>query len=351
MKKFLSVLAAAAMLLTAATAHAYSVKVDDDTFGSVGVRGQIRIVATNPDVGVGDVDVTVHQLRLYASGQVTNLVKFGSNADFTTTGARATDAFVTLDFSKEAKLMTGVYRVAFTRVGLQDAYQFILIDAPAVVNAVAPVNRGGFSAYRNAGVTLWGDLMDGKLRYNVGVWDDDNTPLGTGEGTSKYMYTTRLVLNLADPEKGYTCPGCYLGKANVINIGIGYLSNEYTFQGVDRTNRAKTIDFFYDRAGTTLETAYISSDPDTGRKPGAWYIGAAHMFGNWQPAVRYESFDSDGSLDNNNKPIPDFTVMTAGVNYLWDGHNAKLQLAYSLRNPDGANNDTETLTCQLQIQF
>lgn len=347
MKKFLALLVIAAMTLMSVSAFAYDVKVDDDTFAKVGAKAQIRVTSIMPETSDGDVDVALQQGRIYFAGQVTNLVKFGVNFDFqngnftapaTGTLARANDGFIMLDFAKEAKLMTGIYRVAFSRVGLQDSYQYILIEAPSVVNEVADVSDSPLATFRGAGITLWGDLMDGKLRYNVGIWDDENTGLAA-PSDDKYMMSGRVVLNLADSEKGYTCPGCYLGKANVMSVGFGYLTQD----SGNLTATAMTADFFYDQGGTTLEAAYVMSDNDAGTKPSGLYVEAAQTFGNWQPAARFETYDSDGGVD--------YDAITAGINYLWSGHDAKVQFAYSMKDNDGATEDIDTLTAQLQVQF
>jgi hypothetical protein len=109
------------------------------------------------------------------------------------------------------------------------------------------------------------------------------------------------------------------------------------------------VDFFFDQGGTTLEGAYVSRDTDsgaaTGTKPTGWYVEAAHAFGDWQPAARYESYDGDAAA------ALDYTTITAGINYLWSGHDAKFQLAYSMKDFDSTGEDVDTLTAQLQVQF
>jgi hypothetical protein len=356
MKKLLVILVVLALsMFGVSAAFAYDVKVDEDTYAKLGPKLQVRVTSTMPDPGDNENDVSIKQARFYASGQVTNLVKFGINYDFARSIAAAsagvTDGFVTLDFSKEAKLMTGIYRVAFSRIGLQDSYQYILIDGPEIMNSVAPVEASAnLSDYRNAGITLWGDLMDGKLRYNVGIWDDDGSAAAGATFDDKYLMTGRVVFNLGDPEKGYTCAGCYLGKANIMNVGFGYMMQDYTVvaTGADHTGTAMTFDFFMDQDGLTLEAAYVMSDDDlgaAGSEPTGFYAEAAMVFGSLQPAVRYESYDDDGGTG-------DYETITAGVNWLISGHDAKIQLAYSTKDFDNAAGvDADSLTAQLQVQF
>src|SRR3990172_7526864 len=360
MKKILVLLMILALsLFGVSAAFAYDVKVDEDTYAKVGAKVQILIKDTDNTGGTSnETDLTLPNARIYFAGQVTNMVKFGLNFDFAAIGTaatgtaanasgRATDAQITLDFAKEFKVMTGIYRVAFSRIALQDSYQYILIDGPVVDRAVAPVagTGGGGTAlgtYRNAGVTAWGDLLDGKLRYNVGVWDDNYSVYASNH----MMKTARVVYNFLDPEKGYTCAGCYLGKANVANVGVGYLTQDYD---LDKTYTAMTIDGFYESDGLTLEAAYFSADEDsgatTGVKPTSWYVEGAYLIGDLQPAARYESYDDDGGTG-------DYTVATAGINYLFDGANAKVGVQYAKKDWDAAGTPSEnTYALQLQVQF
>lgn len=354
MKKILVLLVVLALsMFGVSAAFAYDVKVDEDTYAKVGAKVQILIQDTdNKTAGSSnETDLTLPNARIYFAGQVTDMVKFGLNYDFATSGTtagggRATDAQITMDISKELKVMTGVYRVAFSRIALQDSYQYILISGPVVNQSVAQVagTGGGGTAlgtYRNAGVTVWGDLVGGMVRYNVGVWDDN---YNVYESNST-MKTARVVLNFMDPEKGYTCAGCYLGKAKVANVGVGYLTQDYIG---DKTYTAMTIDGFYESDGLTLEAAYFSSDDDTGvagAKPTSWYVEAAFMLDKLQPAARYESYDDDGGTG-------DYTVATAGINYLFDGQNAKVGLQYAKLDPDAAGTpSTNTYALQLQVQF
>ena len=377
MKKLLVLLVVLALsMFGVSAAFAYDVKVDDDTFAKVGAKAQIQYVMSTP---VHDkVDVGVSNARVYFAGQVTNQFKFGLNFDMgrtptatvfeTTDGATIdiptpstqtnslSDAFIILDLAKEFKLMTGIYRMAVSRVALQDSYQFILINAPEVASK-SFLSNGTLAGFRSGGLTLWGDLADGKVRYNVGLWDGDyiadkigNSITGIGTNPDDEMaMTARVVMNFMDPEKGYTCPGCYLGKAKIANVGVGYLTQDYmnTLAGAEKTYTVTTVDGFYDADNMTLEAAYFKYDYDNGVKPTGYYVEAAYAMDKIQPAARYESFDADVALNNNT----DYTKIVLGVNYLFAGHDAKIGLEYAMKNFDGTGVDVDTTTVQLQVQF
>ena len=71
----------------------------------------------------------------------------------------------------------------------------------------------------------------------------------------------------------------------------------------------------------------------------------AYAMGNIQPAVRYESWDADGTAN------ADYTKILAGVNYLISGHDAKVGVEYAMKDLDGTGVDTDTLMVQVQVQF
>lgn len=362
MKKFLAVLTILAVSLIGVSAFAAQIKVDDDTFANFGTKARIQFQMVNPDTNHKRVDMGFGEGRIYFSGQITNLVKFGFNYDFTSSetnsggagspnGGRLTDGFITLDLAKELKIQSGVYRMAVSRIGLQDSYQYILITGPAVGSSTYLTSE--LASYRNFGVTAWGDLAGGMVRYYVGLWEGDYLPASVTaapiNGTNpndEIGLTGRLVINFMDPEKGYACPGCYIGKAKVANVGVGYATQDYVDgTGADRTATVMALDAFYDADGLTAEAAYFSYDADltSGVKPTGWYVQGAYVMGKIQPAIRYESWDADAATG-------DYTRTSAGVNYLFDGQAAKVGIEYAKRNPDPGSS-VDTWTAQLQVQF
>ncbi len=390
MKKLLALLVVLALSLFGVSAAfaAYDMKIDEDTYAKFGMKAQIwvqNLEDAAPSGSDNAVDISVKQARLYFAGQVSNLVKFGANYDFAkgnsdtkTTGvfgvegerAGINDAFITLDFAKEFKVMTGIYRMAVSRVALQDSYTYLLPHSPAVAAGSTLSNMNNF---RDAGITAWGDLADGMFRYNVALWDGSYAPAGVNnDGTNRFLGGTadvpskdtmgksaRLVMNFMDPEKGYTNACCYLGKAKIANVGVGYLMQDYLdAAAAEKTYTVTTVDAYYGVGDLTAEAAYFMYDKDitgNGAKPKSWYVQAGYQIGNIQPALRYESWDNDSTAAAGG----DYTQIVAGVNYLIEGHDAKISLEYLMRDNDletgavrGATGpDWKDWTLQLQTQF
>jgi hypothetical protein len=362
MKKFLVLAVAAALTLMSIPASAYTVKVDDDTYGRVALLGQVAFSAVNGPAGADHVaDQTITNARIAIGGQVTDLYKFGFNFDMNVgrdaAGAPArpsalADGFILLDFAKEFKVMTGIYRMAVTRFALTDSYTYLIPSAPDV--AAAKFLSSSLAGYRSGGATLWGDLANGMIRYNLSAYDGDYSAApgivtAATNSNDQPGVSARIAVNLLDPEKGYTYVGTNLGKGRIATIGAGYLQQDYLSGTTEKTYTVATVDAFYDVDALTAQFAYFQYDYDNaaGQKPAGWYAGAGYMLGKFQPVIRYESWDDDVSGNDNT----DFTTLAAGVNYAIEGHDAKIQLAYAKKNFEGTGVDTDTATLQLQVRF
>jgi len=377
MKKLLVVFVVSAVSLFSADAMAYQVKVDEDTYANFLVMLQARVQSLEdgaPNGTDSSFDVNFFNARLSAVGQITNEVKFGLNFDpvaktTLTTGAdsRLADAWITYDFAKEAKVQTGIYRMAVSRLALQSSYTYILPDSPIVGGPRYLTN--GLAGFRDAGITAWGDLAGSTVRYYASIWDGQYIPDAAGgplaaadeNGGDTTGKSARLVYNFLEPEKGYGTAGTYLGKTKIANVGIGYFMQDYTvgsITGERKTYSVLTADAFYDVAGVTVEGAYFLYDTDKGgdgSKPSGWYLQAAYLIDRFQPALRYESWDADAAAG-------DYSRIVAGVNNYLDGQNAMIQLEYLMHNTDkegatvdrvniGSSKDYNDIILQLQIQF
>lgn len=362
MKKFLVLAVAAALTLVSIPASAYMVKVDEDTYGKIALLGQVTFSTVDGPAGADHVaDQTITNGRIAIGGQVNDLYKFGFNFDMNvgrdgagapTRPSALADGFILLDFAKEFKLMTGIYRMAVTRYALTDSYTYLLPSPPEV--AASSFLSRNLAGYRSGGATVWGDLAGGMVRYNVSAYDGDYSAApGVVAGASNIQdqpgVSTRIAVNLLDPEKGYTYVGTNLGKGKIATLGVGYLQQDYLSGAAEKTYTAATVDAFYDVGPLTGSLAYFQYDYDdaAGQKPVGWYAAAGYMIGKLQPAIMYESWDDDVAADDNS----DYTKLSVGVNYAVEGHDAKIQLAYSKKNFDGAGVDTNAGTLQLQVRF
>jgi hypothetical protein len=84
--------------------------------------------------------------------------------------------------------------------------------------AVSPppygIKAGPFG--RQQGVSVWGQVLAGKLKYYAGAYELDQQSLDAHP-----MFAGRLVANFLDPEPGYYNESAYHGEKDIISIGVG----------------------------------------------------------------------------------------------------------------------------------
>jgi len=309
----------------------------------------------------------------------------GKAATVTTTNL--TDVNMTLDFAPEVKVMAGLYRTPFRRMDLTDSYAGYLFPHPPEIAG------GGYSGalgnFRNAGITLWGDAMGGKIKYGAGVFDGDLVPSQAGSAPTgdDLFYSLRVAFSALEPQKGYVYANQWINAAKkpVLTVGAGYLAAKYrtttttttsdvaslttgvvtkgtstTTTTAEPTYSAWTADLYSEiplgGGALGIEGAYMEYDRDiVNGKTKGWYTCIAYLIPgvNIQPAFRYEESDRDGTVTGGE----DFTKWTAGLNYYVKGHDAKIQLEYASKDYENegtsvrTNKDYADLTLALQFQF
>ncbi len=369
-RKLLAVSALTGVMVLPAEAAMF--KVDENTFASFGAKFQIRGAylgdksdPPNPD-DVPDFQFLVPNARIYFSGQVHKYVYFGSNFDFTVKagGARASDAFVGLRVGDllGAKgflnLQAGVYRVPVSRLYLTDSYSYI---APTGYtyrldpDVVSPLERvEGMAGFRHGGVTLWGIIGDGVIKYYLGMFDVNDRDADQGERDP--MYTARLQFTPTmlgyKPEKAYTAADTHLGKQNVLAIGIGYAS-----QAIEEnpTTHERTVDVFWEQKfGSIVPNimfAYKDMDNFGGaaQKDGSAYVAQGQLLfdqamGIGKPAIAVRFIKSNPDWDN------DTDVLGVYFNYYIKGQDAKIAFGADAVDPQGGQSYTDW-TLFFQTQF
>ncbi len=350
----------------------------DDVVLNFGFKGQLWIQSVKDAAPKGrSIDFAVKQLRLYTTGQVTKLVRFGAIMDYNDIGNvdgkevtsrfTLTDGWIGFYFAPEFQLMVGKFRAPFSRLSLTDTYTGF------------PFPRSPFSApgglvtytgdYRQIGLTAWG-IIGNKLRYNIGV--SDREPLGLGgenDPKDTPQYLLRVEFSPIGEDKAYVHVDQYLGKKELVTLGVGYTTKRYDIiKGASEnvcTYKAFTVDAYAEIpfiGGSAIigEAAYFLYDKGTSQDPKirSYFIQAGYLLpgkigpGQIQLTARLEEYKPDG-IDNNTKS------WALGLNYYLKGHDAKVMLEYlkvdNQRNASiysgqpGKGRDAITLLVQFQI--
>ncbi len=247
MKK--SYLAAAAILgaaVFAGEAHAVKLKYGDGKSFKMGFRAKINATykgdrtdkSTNDDKS--DLILSAPNARIYAKGSITKVFKWGWQGDFGKSGTfKIVDAFVTLDFAKEAKLYAGLIKVPFElHSGIQSGWSFMMptggskdlannpFKNPAYKSTTVSEQAPG-SGSRSPQVGLWGKVADGMLKYYLYLVDGrdetDANKAGTGYG-ARIEFAPTMAGYKGHP--GYVLKETYLGKQDTLSIGLSYFTEK-----------------------------------------------------------------------------------------------------------------------------
>jgi hypothetical protein len=305
---------------------------------------------SSDNLGIKTLDV-----RPYLSGQVHPLLKFEGNLDLNNGDLgriHVLDAVAKFEPDDLFNVWLGRFLPPSDRSNLSGPYyenDWFFSDG---VNAYPSIFAG-----RADGGAVWGQLQKGKFKYQGGVFTlDPNTP------TSQAIYAGRLVLNLLDPEPGYYNSSTYYGSKDVLAIGgaaqyqhLGVATPIGTdASGVPLFARSDflgfNVDLLFEKrlpwADTlTLEGAYYNFNK--GAQGWSWFALASYLFarkvgfGRLQPLARWQQLQPTAGGDS-------FRVVDAGLNYIIDGHNARIALAVQNRNPPFAPSLTSV---QLGVQI
>jgi len=349
-----SLLAMAALMGVATLpAHAWRVNIDKDTFADIGfstiVRGISEGKRTENPNEKSRINFFVPLFNITASGQVNKLVYFSMNAEGGSTSPllalntiRVRDAFIGLKFAEELRVQAGVMRAPFSRVALTSAYVQLFPYTPRT--AALPFDptdvEAGDLRSRDHGIVVWGNLAEGLVKYYLGVTDGDTIGFAIDNGLA---FTVRVqftpVMLGFKPETGYTVSDTYLGRQNVLSIGVGYrlVGRNNPITNVD--TKMLTVDMLYEQKFgdlvPNLQVGFINKNDVGGvadRKASQLYIQGGVLFdqmvGFGKPAlaVRFEQNKNElpgASADRDEPKVTRFGVIG---HYYIKGQDAKVSL-------------------------
>jgi hypothetical protein len=373
-----SLLAMAALMgVSTLPAHAWKVKIDEETHADIGfstiVRGISEGKRSNNPNEKSRINFSVPLFNITASGHVNKLVYFSMNAEGPhgdNLYIRVRDSFIGMKFADEFRLQAGLMRAPFSRAALTGTYvQLFPYTPPYGALAVSPTNVGTAVNPRDAGVVVWGNVADGMLKYYLGVTDGHTIGSPTDDSLA---YTVRLQFTPTmlgfKGETGYTVSDTYLGRQNVLSIGFGY-------RVVGRSGNLKdtkmwTVDMLYEQKFgdivPNLQVGYIDQKDTRGNaneKANLLYAQGQLLFdqmvGFGKPALAVR-WEQNQNKNINNAPAnandPKVTRLGVWTHYYIKGQAAKVSLgvdSVSLNSEAknrGYKNFTD-VTLQLQTQF
>ncbi len=288
-------------------------------------------------------------VRPYISGTLNEYVSFEGNLDVNDEGLTVLDAVAKFSIDPLFNVWAGRFLPPSSRANLSGPYYQNAWNYPLEVHGF-PNNYAG----RDDGVAVWGQVGEGKFKYQAGVFD-----LEPGVELSDSRSAMRVVYNVFDPEPGYYNSSTFYGEKDILAFGatMQYASTDEMgdFLGLE-------ADVLFERnlgtAGVvTLEAAYFNFENVDAAPGSSFYVLGSYLLpkkvaiGKLQPMTRYEHMnracasDADGcSLD----------TVDVGVNYVIDGHKNRLALVYRHMTGDDDGDDTtveDSDTVQLGVQI
>ncbi len=307
--------------------------------------------ATVPNtVGLIQLDV-----RPYISGQILPFLKFEGNLDLAYGDLgriHVLDAVAKFEPDDLINFWIGRFLPPSDRANLSGPYYQNAWNFPST-NGYPSVYAG-----RADGAAVWGQVDKGRFKYQAGFFTlNPATPSDQG------IYAGRLTFNFLDPEPGYYNSSTYYGGKDVLALGavVQFQQNGSVIpRGGGLPPEQK------DLLGTNLDLLFEKRLPfgafgatDTLSLEGAYYnfnkgaqgrsffalasylFGPKVGFGQFQPMARYTQLMPTGGGDSTK-------IVDGGVNYVIDGHKARLAVVVQNINPPAVASVT---TFQLGVQI
>ncbi len=338
-------LSALAVLLAASAAGA-----DELTLGpkvlAYGVGLRVAGGYTDGPAASG-LGVTSLDVRPYISGQIAPWMKFSGNLDLGgDSRIRVLDAVAQFEPAEIFNVWLGRFLPPTDRANLSGPYYQNAWNYPTTANGFPSIYAG-----RADGAAVWGQVNKGQFKYQAGVFTVDPVVLA-----AQAIYALRLVYNFLDPEPGYYNSSTYYGSKDLLALG-GTLQYKKTADPAgEKKLLGAELDLLFEKKLAadvlTVEGAYynFNGGNDAGNQGwsffalASWLFGAKAGPGRLQPMARLQhavsSTAAGGSATN---------TVDGGLNYILDGHNARVGLVVQNTSPP-AGSSTTTVQLGIQIQ-
>ncbi len=352
---------------TALAGPTWSFGPDDEGLLKLDYKGQFQLVSS--DNGTDDtVEFNFRRNRLALMGAWEDYfglyvqTEYTEDNDYSSSDGdkfQLLDAVLRFKLNDAANLWMGKFKHNLTRENLEACEMPLTLDRSVWI-------RGPYTATRDKGVALWGNLFNDKFQYRLDAMN------GSDDSDSGLRYTARVHVSLLDPEKNYGYKGTYMGDKKVLTIGAAYQAEAEVGSVNDESYdySAWTVDLFaeypVEGVGTfTLSGAYVDYDLDDAYKAGGatddligvngqkngGYVKAGYML----PALPLQLFArTEGWSFANLNGVYDqeISVLGVGFNYYLRGQNLKVTVEYNTTEYDkGGIDDLDKLVAQMQVIF
>ncbi len=385
-----SLLAVAALMgASVLPAKAAMFRVDEQTFANFGYMSQIwaQNLGKAKAGEKSRTNFSINNAKIYFSGQVNKMVKFhaeldaslGTGRDAVEGRTRIGDAHITLAFAPELNLIAGYQRLPFSRQTLSSGYAAIIptgygygrVAGGALVFSSASIGAAGVggAGSRDAGLSIMSNIMDGMIVFRGGVFDGryDSRVIGQTNENLALAFRIQFTPTMLGykGETGYAISDTYLGRQNVLTLGVGYNTQKDKRASTGNTWKMFSVDLNWEQKFgdmiPNIQIGYNDLKDYNAAKDDArafWAQGQLlydQVVGLGKPALALGWFYSEQKPAGGGAK-PKVNRYAVYFNYYIKGHAAKIQAgidSFQRNSADkGANGKNYTdFTLALQTQF
>jgi hypothetical protein len=363
---------------TGAARAAATVTFGDDNSESISIGLGLRTSYDDlqdgaPNGKSGSNDFSLDSIRLYINASLNSYIKATLDTERTSDGSiDVLDGYARFEPTPAFNVWIGRMLPPSDRANLDGPYYLSSWLYPGVVSQYPSKFDG-----RDDGATIWGKLFENKLVYSAGVFDGHNRIEDASNQADNLLYAGRVVYNFLDAEDNpaYYESSTYYGKADILTLGaaIQYQKDgvgsairrgDYTGFNIDGLFEKKILNggaftlegayYHYNTGGVVdVPTDFNGAGPTAnvgGLQQGNGYLASAAVlfpekigWGKFQPVIRFQDFDAT---------ITKITTRSydGGLNYIIDGHNARISAVYAYTETTDAKASHEFIL-GVQLQF
>ena len=307
-------------------------------------------------------DIALEDMRLYTLTQVHKNIVFEFNTEVRSKADNADSDYTDNSFhdmyvlDARATLTVQGFDIWFgkflppsERSNLDGPYFLNVWDFPLATSPYPAIAAG-----RDQGVMIYKEYDGGKFKWAYGAFEGrknatngDTNP----DENDNFQHGFRATYNFWAPEPGYYTTSAYYGAKDVLAVAfVARYEEDGAGTGLTNTTQGDyfgwSVDVLMEKklsngAVVNLEGSYYDTDTDdiddnTITQGQAYRMLASYMlpnkvgWGKFQPYLRYQHSSQDQCAGANCGSTNFGTrgIMEGGLNYIIDGHNAKIMSSY-----------------------
>lgn len=374
-----------ALVCISLPAHAAKLQLDEKTTLNIGYLLQSQAVVAPKAAADGEslgTDLFIRRSRIILSGSWNDKLSFfvetdqpnlGKDAKFKLTDSPIylQDVYATFKVNDALMIDTGLILLPFTHQGMQGAVSLNTLDYHSALIKYAPDST---LVWRDTGVQVRGQVLEGKLHYRVGVFngtegvagqtDSAGNALNPLNPSDKPRLAGRVHYSILGKENDFFLKGIYFAKDPIVTVGLGGNYQPQVFRITEKDSDGNVtgehladelslgFDAFVDypineKVEVIAQANYFMYQHDEAASAGSGVFAEAGVrFGKVEPLVYLDQFTSASSK-------ADVFGVHAGVNYWIKEHGASVKLDLGpVRTGDFSDETNEAkLSATLQAQL